>query len=79
MAAFIGAEAGSEEEVAALAAATAFEAMGANPRTNCAHWADWGIVLKRDRAKNFMLRKGGLRLEMILSLKTLRIHQLIQR
>ena len=60
MAAFIGAEeaALSEEDVAALVEETTLEAMRANPRTNCAHWGEWGIVVKRDRAKNFMLRKG---------------------
>ena len=62
VAAFIGADAGSEEEVSALAAETTLEAMRANPRTNCDHWGMWGIVLKRDRAKNFMLRKGQFRI-----------------
>ena len=63
MAAFLGVAeaASSEDEVAAVAAATTLEAMRANPRTSCAHWRDtWGVVLNRDRTKNFMLRKGGL-------------------
>ena len=65
VAAFLGGvaaeAAASEEEVSAVAAATTLEAMRANPRTSCAHWRDtWGVVLNRDRTKNFMLRKGGL-------------------
>ena len=58
MASFIGADAGSDDDVAALAAATTFEAMRENPRTNCRHWADFGIVSKSDAGENFMLRKG---------------------
>ena len=64
--AFLGGDAAeavaSEDDVvSAVAAATTLEAMRANPRTSCAHWRDtWGVVLNRDRTKNFMLRNGEL-------------------
>ena len=32
--------------------------MRENPRTNCRHWADFGIVSKSDAGENFMLRNG---------------------
>jgi len=56
VAAFVGVENLTEEEVEAVAEATSFQAMKANPLTNYSHWESWGLSLKSKR-ETFM-RKG---------------------
>ena len=84
MGAFLGGDAAeavaSEDDVvSAVAAATTLEAMRANPRTSCAHWRDtWGVVLNRDRTKNFMLRNGELIGDFLLCKRKWLVCQVIQ-